>query len=169
MCTPTQLPKTVVIGIGNDLRGDDAIGPESVRRLRGRVPAGTTLRENRGDAMDLIVAWEGAGCAVIVDASANGDVEAGTVRRFQAHGAVLPKDAARCSTHGFGLAEALELASTLGRLPDRVVVYTAEALSFDPGSSLSAEASRACDEICARVVEEISDEAAAGAPPESVE
>ncbi|MFB9724993.1 hypothetical protein [Planobispora longispora] len=40
--------RTVVIGIGDERRGDDAAGPEAVRLLAGAVPAHVTIAAGRG-------------------------------------------------------------------------------------------------------------------------
>ena len=42
------------------------------------------------------------------------------------------------STHALGLADAVELARSLGRLPQRVVVYGIEGAAFEFGNGLSA-------------------------------
>ena len=55
------------------------------------------------------------------------------------------------STHALGLAEAVELARSLGRLPQRVVVYGIEGESFAFGKGLSAAVAAAAD----RVTEEV--------------
>jgi hydrogenase maturation protease len=147
--------RVAVIGIGNDLRGDDGIGPHAIRRLRGRVDGRVRLIQNRGDALDLVAAWEGVEALFVIDASLSGEVPPGTVTRIEEGDSVVSKNIARCSTHGFGLAEALELGAALGRSPRRIVVYAAEAESMAHGTELSAVASRACDDIAARVLEEI--------------
>ncbi|MFA6207521.1 MAG: hydrogenase maturation protease, partial [Methylocystis sp.] len=49
----------------------------------------------------------------------------------------LPRAAFGASTHGFGLAEALELARALGVLPPRCIVYAIEGEIFDIGAPMS--------------------------------
>ena len=41
------------------------------------------------------------------------------------------------SSHGFGLAHAVELARALGRLPSRLIVFAIQGETFDYGESLS--------------------------------
>ena len=57
----------------------------------------------------------------------------------------LPRGALGMSTHGFGLAEALELARALGQLPRRCIVYAIEGASFETGAPLSPEVAAAVD------------------------
>ena len=61
-------PLMLVVGIGNPDRGDDGVGPVIVRRLRGRVPPGTSVRECSGDALALIEDWKGFSSVIVVDA-----------------------------------------------------------------------------------------------------
>ena len=56
------------------------------------------------------------------------------------------------STHSFGIAEAVELARTLGTLPGRCIVYTAEARSFELDAPLSPELALAVEEVAAQVI-----------------
>ena len=48
--------RIVVVGIGNPDRGDDAIGHEVVRLLRGRMPAGIEALHRVGEATGLLAA-----------------------------------------------------------------------------------------------------------------
>ena len=66
----------------------------------------------------------------------------------------LPAVFSRSSTHSFGVAEAVELARALGRLPARVVVFGIEGRDFTPGEGLSPDVDAAVDEVVRRVTEE---------------
>jgi len=114
-----------VIAVGNPLRADDGAGVEVVRRLAGRVPAGVRLIEVGGEPAGLLDAWDGLGTVVVVDAVRTGG-EPGTVHRLDASTEPLPARMGSASTHGLGLAEALELGRALDRLPARVVVVGIE-------------------------------------------
>ena len=61
----------------------------------------------------------------------------------------------RFSTHAFGLAEAVELARALGRLPPRLIVYGIEGKSFEAGVGLSPEVGAAVQEVVERVLGEL--------------
>ena len=50
------------------------------------------------------------------------------------------------STHALGVAEAIEIARSLGRLPKQVRVYGIEGASFDYGRGLSPEVEKAVEE-----------------------
>jgi hydrogenase maturation protease len=132
----------MVIGVGNAWRGDDAAGLLVARRLRGAVEA----REHEGDCTGLVEAWTGAGHVVVVDAAASG-APPGTVRRFDALLAPLPARSLRSSTHAFGVADAVELARALGRLPARLEVCAIEGADFAAGAALTPEVAAAVDEL----------------------
>ncbi len=147
-------PRIVVIGIGNADRGDDAAGPALLDRLRGRLPVHVELIEQRGESTALLAQLQDAGAAYLIDACRSGRPP-GTVRRIDALASSLPRDGHHCSTHGFGVSQALELARALGLLPGRCVVYCIEGASYDPGAPLSAPVRMAIDTLAARLIAEI--------------
>jgi hydrogenase maturation protease len=147
-------PRTVVIGIGNPDRGDDAAGPQVLRRLRGRLPAHVELIEEGGESIALLDQLQGCEAAYLIDACRSGGPP-GALRRIDARDCPLPPDSRECSTHGFGLAQALELGRALGLLPRRCVVYCIEGTSYDPGAPLSDPVRSAIDTLAARLIAEI--------------
>ena len=137
-----------MIGVGNDLRCDDASGLEVVRRLS--VPSGVVVHEHRGEAVGLLELWQDADAVVLVDTVSSGE-RPGTIHRIDASSEPIPSPLRRASSHTIGLAEAIELARTLGGLPDRVVVYGIEGARFEAGAEMS-EAVRASIPGVARAV-----------------
>jgi hydrogenase maturation protease len=155
-----QMTKLLVVGIGNPDRGDDDIGPLVVRRLGGRVSNGVSLIERTGDALALIDDWAGHDVVIVVDAAAPpselGYVRSpGRVHRIDLRGNELLPDLSRASTHGLGVADAVELARALGALPERVIVYAVEGADFNPGAPMTKLVAAATEEVVARVVAEL--------------
>jgi hydrogenase maturation protease len=144
---------SMVIGIGHPDRGDDAVGRIVAARLAARAPASVTVLEHDGETAGLLEWLGSADTAILVDAAMSGEA-VGTVQRFDVGPTPLP---AGCfvSTHGMGLAEAVELARVLGRMPRRCIVYAIEARAFDHGAPLSPPVAVAVDEVVARVLEEL--------------
>jgi hydrogenase maturation protease len=138
--------RTVVIGIGNALRGDDAAGVEVASRLQGVACEEEPSR--------LIEAWEGWDAAILVDTVVSG-APPGTLHRFDASDAPIPAHGLRSSTHAIGLAETIELARALGRLPKRLVVYGVEGASFAAGAPLSPAVEEAVGRLVAVIEEEL--------------
>src|SRR5262245_29698091 len=103
----------LIIGIGNEYRGDDAAGLVVARRLRVIAAGSGTVIEQSGDGASLMEAWQGAGAVFVIDAAVSGAAP-GTIRRFDAGARQIPKGPFRRSTHAFSLAEAVELARAMG-------------------------------------------------------
>ncbi|GLV50288.1 hypothetical protein TBS_08630 [Thermobispora bispora] len=129
--------RTVVIGLGNDWRGDDRAGLETVRVLREELPAGgapgVAIVEGGGDLTELIDVWAGADLAVVIDAVRTGAAP-GTVHRW-AGTAAAP--GWRCSSHALGLADALGLGRALGRMPGELLLIGIEGERFAIGAAMS--------------------------------
>ena len=64
----TMPPRVIVIGCGNALRGDDAVGPEVIRRLQGgAIPAGITCIDAGTAGIDVVLAAAGVDWLIVVD------------------------------------------------------------------------------------------------------
>ena len=151
--TPASGP-IVVIGVGNEFRRDDGVGPAVVRRLRQRDLAGVTLAVSDGEPSGLIELWDGAPLAVVVDAVRADPPHPGRVHRLALY---RPENgrARTASSHGLGLGEAVALAQVLGRLPGRLVVYAVEAADLTSGPGLTPAVATAVDRVAGQVVAEI--------------
>jgi hydrogenase maturation protease len=136
----------IVIGIGSEYRGDDAVGLLAARRTKELGLQDVTVLEQDGDGAQLMEAWSGARVVMIIDAAGSG-APAGTVHRFEANADPLPAHFSHHSTHAFGLAEAIELARALGQLPERVIIYGIEARNFAAGTGISPEVRAALDRV----------------------
>jgi hydrogenase maturation protease len=146
-------PPVLVIGVGNELRGDDAAGVEVARRLREDERAGSIdVEDEQNDATALIDRWLGRDSVVLVDAVEGPN--AGAIYRLDASSRPLPSWPRTSSTHAVGLAETIELARALGQLPARVVVYALEGHRFEAGAALSEPVAGALAELVERVLAE---------------
>lgn len=140
--------RAVVVGVGNDYRGDDGAGLAVARLLRG---LGVPAVDNGGDPAELIEAWTDTGVAVVIDAARSGDPP-GTVRR---HAGLRELPEGTASTHALSLADAVALGRALGRLPGELVVYTVEGAGFVLGASLSRPVASSVPEVARAVMREI--------------
>ena len=146
--------RRIVIGIGNPDLGDDAAGRAVVKRMRETVSPDVELVEEDGEATALLARLDGVAAAFLIDACAS-DAPAGTVRRFDVAASPLPQFAFGVSTHGFGLAAAVELARVLGRLPPACVVYAIEGGCFEAGAAPSPPVQAAISDVATRLVAEL--------------
>jgi len=138
----------LVLGIGNRYRRDDGVGPVVADRL---AEAGLPCRELSGEGAELMDAWRDAPHVILVDAASSG-VAPGTVHRFDALAATVPTGLFHYSSHQFSVAEAIEMARVLGRLPRRMAVYGIEGKDFSYGVGLTPAVERAVGEVTAEVL-----------------
>ncbi len=123
-----------VIGIGNDLRGDDAAGLMVARHLLDLGRPGLAVQQNSGDVGSLVEALRAGGEVDLVDA-VSGPEPAGTVLRLDSDQAGRLR--AATSTHGFGLTHAIALAAALGPLPE-IRIHGVVGRRFGVGDPVSA-------------------------------
>ncbi len=154
--------RVVVIGVGNEFRRDDGIGPEVLSRLREHPGTGADagagdivqLVYSDGDPASMIEAWTGASLAVVVDAVVADPPAPGRTHRF-----VIGRDEAAgssaVSSHGLGVGEAVGLAAALGRMPDRLVIHAVEAADVGYGLGLSPAVSAVAATLTAAVLSDV--------------
>lgn len=143
----------LVIGVGNAYRRDDGVGLAVARRLLERAIPGLTVRTLEREASGLLDSWVGMAQVVVIDAAHSG-APPGTVHRFHAGTTPLPAELFRGSTHSFGVAQAVELARALGKLPATLIVYGIAAEEFEPGVGLTAAVEAVVEEVAERVLQE---------------
>jgi hydrogenase maturation protease len=126
----------LVVGVGQPDRGDDAVGPLLAARLRDPPRPGVDVR-TLPSPVRLAEVWEGYDIVVVVDAVRSGR-PAGEITVVNVTDELLPARPGAGGTHGFGLAESVELARAMGRLPRRLVLVGIEATGFAIGIPVSA-------------------------------
>ena len=148
-----NLPRIVVIGVGNLLLQDEGIGIHVVQALEEMgLPPDVRLIDG-GTSPDLIAYTRAGDKMVIVDAARAGG-EPGTVYRF------LPADfaaekAALASAHEMGVVENLTLMALAGNQPRETVIIGVEPAEIDWGTELSPFLQGKLPEILRVVLEEI--------------
>ena len=161
---PAVTARALVVGIGNDYRRDDGVGPTVVRRVAARLDAvgrrDVDVIDGIPDPLDLLGRWDGATLVVVVDAVRSG-APAGTVSVIELSGGPspdgpdpLPFDggARTTSTHGMGVVSALRLARALGQAPDRVVLVAVAGADFGRGEGLGPAVAGAVPEAVGRIL-----------------
>lgn len=129
----------LVVGCGNILRGDDAVGPVLVRHLFERgVPDSVRLVDGGTAGMDVAFGMRGAARVVLVDAASSGG-EAGTVYRVPGDELATLPPIDGLHTHSFRWDHALSFSTWLlgPERPTDVTVYLVEAASLEPGAPLT--------------------------------
>jgi hydrogenase maturation protease len=163
----------LIIGCGNLLRGDDAVGPLLVRHLaemaaQGRVPHDVRLADGGTAGMDVAFAMRGQRHVVIVDASTGTGEPPGTVHRVP--GAVLEElpPPQGMNLHSFRWQHALSFGRWLlkGDYPERIDVHLVAAQSTVLGEALSPVVETAMHALAERLVTELAAEAPLTPRPE---
>jgi hydrogenase maturation protease len=148
------MSRIVVIGVGNQNRRDDGVGPAVVRMLRRRALPGVVLEESDGEPTRLLDLWGNASLAVVVDAVRGESPRPGRVhRRSLRHPSV--RGIGKVSSHGMDLGDAVALGEALDRLPAMLLLYAVEAADTSFGEGLSPKVAAAADELADEIATEL--------------
>jgi len=119
--------KTLVLGLGNDLLGDDAVGVLAVRAVRRKPPPDADLCETALHGLALMDFFIGYDRAIIVDAIITGQHPVGTILTIR------PEDftpVAGPSPHYTGLPEMIALARAMNvPFPKEITILAVEILN----------------------------------------
>ncbi len=128
---------TVVVGLGNSIRGDDAVGLLAVRRLSRRERPGVRFAESEESNINLLEALAGADRLLLLDTISTAGGRPGTVHRLDIGDLRGPGEP--YATHQLGVARVLDLGRSLGLpMPAAATVLALEiAPSDDFGLGLS--------------------------------
>ena len=107
---------------------------------------GIDARQHGGDMLGLMDEWDADEEVILVDAVVSA-AKPGTITTWDARTAALPSDCFSCSTHALGVAEAVELARALNRLPRSLIVYGIEAANFEAGGAPAPEVANAVERL----------------------
>jgi len=140
----------MIIGLGNEMRGDDAAGLRVVDLLAGH---GIDAIRFDGEPISLLELWPRSGRVVLIDAVAGSSP--GTISRLEPGGGDLELALAPGSSHLIGLAEVIELGSQLGLLPAQLELIAIEGAEFGLGRRPSAAVERACETVAAAIIAEL--------------
>ena len=148
--------RTLIVGCGNLLRGDDAVGPILVRHLWDRgVPHGVRCADGGTGGMDVGFQMRNVPHVIIVDACRSGS-EPGAIFRLDGADCETPP-LAGVNLHAFRWDHALAFArwALKDEYPARVDVWLIEAEQLEVGQPLSAAVEtsmwRVIDHIMAEV------------------
>jgi hypothetical protein len=105
---PMATPPVLIVGIGNEWRGDDGAGIAAARALGAEAPPHARIELCDGEGTRLVSLWDGADRAIVIDAVRSGRPP-GEVLRFDLRGDE-PEGAGVSGDHrllhAFGLASA---------------------------------------------------------------
>jgi hydrogenase maturation protease len=129
-------PRIAVLGLGNLMRADDAVGMLALQRLRAEpdFPKSVALIDGGTLGMDLIYPLEGFTHLLALDAIDAG-APPGTVLRYEGDSiASLPVSK---SVHLLGFSDLIGSMRLLGKPPDEIVVLGVQPATIDWGTELT--------------------------------
>ena len=147
-----QVPRIVIVGVGNLLLKDEGVGIHVVQRLQEMdLPPDVELIDG-GTSPDIVAYVKADDKLIIVD-SARAGGEPGTIYRF------LPDDLAAdsetlASAHELGVAHNLRLMSLAGNEPRETVIIGIEPKEIDWGTELTGELQQRMPKILDTVLKE---------------
>ena len=126
----------LVIGVGNIQRGDDGAGLLVAQALRAENAERLIIEESSGEIADIVELLQTSEDVIVIDAMRSGK-PAGTTVWIDP---LRPSSAAEStisSTHGFGVAQAIELLRSMKKLPRRIRILGIEGQYYALGAPIS--------------------------------
>jgi hydrogenase maturation protease len=131
----TKQIKTLVLGLGNVLMGDEGVGVHVVRELEKRaLPAGVECLDGGTGGFTLLEPLQSAGRIILIDAAADGNPPGTVTRTTPRFSRDYPPT---LTAHDIGVKDLLDVFYIQGGGPD-VVLY---AITIDPQQPISLELS----------------------------
>jgi len=151
---PHHATGTLVLGLGNELAGDDAVGILVARAVREELAGVADVVESSASGIALIEVFADYDRAVVVDAILTGKVPPGTITEMgldEVGRVVAP------STHQTGLPELAAVAGRIGLgFPAQTRVFAIEVVDpYTLGAGLSAPVEAALGELVRRVLDAV--------------
>lgn len=145
-----------VLGMGNVLMGDDALGPHVARLLVARyeLPDGVEVEDVGTPGLDLAPFLDGARALVVVDTVLS-DGSPGTIRIYRRDEMLAAPPPDRTSPHQPGLREALMAAELTSGMPDEVVLVGVVPEDTGTRTGLSPALRDRLDDVVGSVVAEL--------------
>ena len=132
------MQKTLVVGMGNLLLGDDGVGVHAVRRLaQSGLPPGVEAVDIGTNSYDLLDCLCESAKLIVIDAMEGGR-EPGTIYRVPLEELRLLRKGDIVSSHQIHFREAVEMARMMGYSP-QITVIGVEPKRLDWGTELSPE------------------------------
>jgi len=145
---------TLIIGLGNPLRGDDGVGVRVAQTLAEQtLPNGVEVVDGGTQGLGLVSLLEGQQRVILIDAAEMGK-SPGQFVRFTMDEAYLPGEDQSLSIHAAGLRDALLLARALGVLPDELVIFGVQPASIEWDSVLSPQVEATLPDLIRAVLKE---------------
>jgi hydrogenase maturation protease len=148
--------KTLIVGLGNPILGDDGVGIRVAHELAARVCLrDVTITETSCSGLELVDILPGYDKVIIVDAIITRSNSPGEIYRLS--NGNISATLHSTSLHDISLGEALELGKRLGAvMPEEIVIYGIEVNNIDTFSeTCTPEVEKAIPECVSRILKEL--------------
>jgi len=147
-------PRTVILGIGNWLLGDEGVGIHLINALNEHLAGYASVTTvDGGTSPDAMLQLDDVDRLIVLDAI-NGGLKPGTIYRF-AGGDIQRLKSPGISLHEWNAADSLIAMSLMGKLPRETVVIGIEPERVDWSTELSATVGSKIPEVIGLVLNEI--------------
>jgi hydrogenase maturation protease len=152
--------KTIILGIGNPILGDDGVGIKVVRELKKHVKdPDVKLDEAATGGINLLDQIIGFDKAILVDTIKNKSIRNGEIKRLSL-GELSSFHS--FNPHDIGLPEACKLAKRLGetRIPHDITIFgiALDKMQYEFGEELSEEISKTVPKTVDMIMSELDDD-----------
>ena len=152
--------KTIILGVGNPILGDDGVGIHIARELKKQIQnPNITIDEAITGGMNLLDLLLGYERAIILDAVKSEENEDGEVKRIPLSNFSTMHS---CNPHDVSLIEAIELAKKMGenKIPREIVIIGVmmKEIPYEFGEELSKKINMAVPKAIEMTLNEIKEE-----------
>lgn len=151
--------RTVIVGVGNEFRSDDAVGLLCIRKLREILNKRTNnifLFENNGNLLNLLTFVEPTDRFFLIDAAQSSNLnDVGKIIKITLDAIEKLEEINLYSSHSINIREFLILAQTLNRLPKYGSIIVIFSNNFKFGTELSNNVKMAMNSVIDMMLNEI--------------
>lgn len=149
--------RVLVLGVGNVLMRDEALGVRAVEELgrRFRFPQDVELLDGGTSGIELLSYIRDRNYLIVIDAVKSGNPP-GTIVRIEGED-VPAKFMTKISPHQLGIADLLATATISGHLPEKIVLFGIEPKAVELGLGLSDEVKASFERLIDVVLKELQD------------
>jgi hydrogenase maturation protease len=150
--------KTLVLGIGNTLLGDDGVGIYAARELAEKISdENVTVMDTAIDGLNLLDFIRNYERLIVIDAILDERAETGTIFRLT-QDQIPPPSLSGASSHNLNLATTLNIGNRIfpGEIPGEVVVFAVASQNMDyVTEEMTANVKQALPQVVELVINEL--------------
>ncbi len=136
----------LLIGVGNEFRGDDAIGISVMESMRKKYPELGEYIIEQSDLMQLLSIWDDKDL-LIVDAIRSSQLDLGDIFSSSSADEIMKMTDVLFSTHGIDLAHVLAIGKSINKMPKSIFFIGINGKNWNIGDAISSEVIKAEKEV----------------------